>query len=214
MTSRPPAVRALIATLCILMMPLGPGAAQEPQLLARLDPASRYTIEVLLDSAARLGLPPEALLSKTLEGISKGAPAPRIVTVVRRYFAALRSARATLGPEATVDELSAAAGALQAGVDPKSIVNLRSSRKGSILTPLVVLADLVSRGVPSDDASTAIVGMSQKGAVDSDFMGLRRGVEQDILGGSPPGAALDRRAREFPGRAPPAGGRISPPSTQ
>ena len=210
----PPRSRILVALLLVLALPLDPSRAQEPQLLARLDPASRYTIEVLLDSAARMGLPPEALLSKTLEGISKGAPAPRIVAVVKRYFAALRSARTTLGPEASVDELSAAAGALQAGVDPRSITSLRSSRKGSILTPLVVLADLVSRGVPSDDASTAIVGMSQKGAVDSDFMGLRRGVEQDILGGSPPGAALDRRAREFPGRASPAGGRIQPPTTQ
>ena len=48
----------------------------------RLDPASRYQIEVLMDSAARIGLPPEALLSKTLEGISKGAPGSRIVMQV------------------------------------------------------------------------------------------------------------------------------------
>jgi hypothetical protein len=206
-------LRAALAACCVLLLPAATSTAQEPQLLSRLDPSSRYAIEVLLDSAARLGLPPEALLSKTLEGISKGAPAPRIVQVVKKYFAALKCARSTLGTDSSVDELSAAAGALQAGVDPKTITNLRSSRKGSILTPLVVLADLVSRGVPQDDASTAIVGMSQKGAVDSDFMGLRRGVEQDILGGSPPGAALDRRAREFPGRAPPAGGRITPPTS-
>lgn len=213
MSPRRYSLRAALAACCVLLLPAATTTAQEPQLLSRLDPSSRYAIEVLLDSAARLGLPPEALLSKTLEGISKGAPAPRIVLVVKKYFAALKSARSSLGNDSSVDELSAAAGALQAGVDPKTIINLRSSRKGSILTPLVVLADLVSRGVPQDDASTAIVGMSQKGAVDSDFMGLRRGVEQDILGGSPPGAALDRRAREFPGRAPPAGGRITPPTS-
>ncbi len=213
MSPRRHTLRAAIAACCVLLLPAATTTAQEPQLLSRLDPSSRYAIEVLLDSAARLGLPPEALLSKTLEGISKGAPASRIVLVVKRYFAALKSARATLGPEASVDELSASAGALQNGVDPKTIINLRSSRKGSILTPLVVLVDLVSRGVPQDDASSAIIGMSQKGAVDSDFMGLRRGVEQDILGGSPPGAALDRRAREFPGRAPPPGGRITPPTS-
>ncbi|MHB0947947.1 MAG: hypothetical protein ACYC3Q_00205 [Gemmatimonadaceae bacterium] len=213
MSPRRHTLRAVVAACCVLLLPAATTRAQEPQLLSRLDPSSRYAIEVLLDSAARLGLPPEALLSKTLEGISKGVPAPRIVAVVKRYFAALRSARSTLGGNASVDELSASAGALQAGVDPKTIINLRSSRKGSILTPLVVLVDLVSRGVPQDDASSAIIGMSQKGAVDSDFMGLRRGVEQDILGGSPPGAALDRRAREFPGRAPPAGGRLSPPTS-
>jgi hypothetical protein len=205
---------ALLASLvapALLTLAAGPSAAaQEPDQLSRLDPSSRYAIEVMMDSAGRLGLPPEALLSKTLEGIRKGYPGPRVVQVVRRYFGNLRDARSALGPDATVDELTAAAGALLAGVDQPSLAKLRSSRKGhSILTPLVVLADLVSRGVPSTDASSAIVRLLQSGAVDSDFMGLWKGVEQDIISGAPPAAALDRRAREVPGRASP-GGRLPP----
>jgi hypothetical protein len=200
-----------------LALPVGAAtAAQEPDPLSRLDPTSRYTIEVMMDSAARIGLPPEALLSKTLEGIRKGAPGARVVQVVRRYFGLLRDARTALGPDATVDELTAAAGALLAGVDQPSLVKLRSSRKNrSILTPLVVLADLVSRGVPPTDASSAIARWLQNGAADSDFMGLWKGVEQDIISGAPPAAALDRRAREVPGRVPP-GSRLPPtaPSSQ
>jgi hypothetical protein len=201
----------------MLALPVGTAtAAQEPDPLSRLDPTSRYTIEVMMDSAARIGLPPEALLSKTLEGIRKGAPGARVVQVVRRYFGLLRDARTALGPDATVDELTAAAGALLAGVDQPSLVRLRSSRKNrSILTPLVVLADLVSRGVPPRDASSAIARWLQNGAADSDFMGLWKGVEQDIISGAPPAAALDRRAREVPGRVPP-GSRLPPtaPSSQ
>jgi hypothetical protein len=196
----------------LLALPLSAPAtaAQEPDPLSRLDPSSRYAIEVMMDSAGRLGLPPEALLSKTLEGIRKGHPGPRVTQVVRRYFGLLRDARATLGPDATLDELSAAAGALLAGVDRASLAKLHSSRKGrSILTPLVVLADLVSRGVPSTDASSAIIRWMQNGAGDSDFMGLWKGVEQDIISGALPAAALDRRAREFPGRATP-GSRLPP----
>jgi hypothetical protein len=185
-------------------------AAQEPDPLSRLDPTSRYTIEVMMDSAGRVGLPPEALLSKTLEGIRKGHPGPKIVQVVRKYFGNLRDARAALGTEVSLDELTAAAGALLAGVDQPSLTRLRSSRKGrSILTPLVVLADLVSRGVPPTDASSAIARWLQDGAADSDFMGLWKGVEQDIISGAPPAAALDRRAREVPGRVPP-GSRLPP----
>src|SRR3712207_4955236 len=162
-----------------------------------------------MDSAGRLGLPPEALLSKTLEGIRKGATSSRVVQVVRRYFGLLRDARTALGPEATLDELNAAAGALLAGVDQSSLVKLHSSRKGrSILTPLVVLADLVSRGVPSTDASSAIIRWMQNGAADSDFMGLWKGVEQDIISGALPAAALDRRAPSISGRLPP-GGRLT-----
>lgn len=191
-------------------------AAQEPDALARLDPTSRFAIEVMMDSAGRMGLPPEALLSKTLEGIRKGAPGPRVVQVVRRYMGNLRDARAALGTEVSLDELTAGAGALLAGVDQPSLAKLRSSRKGrSLLTPLVVLADLVSRGVPSTDATSAIIRWVQNGAGDADFMGLWRGVEQDIISGAPPAAALDRRAREIPGRSTPAG-RLPPtgPSAQ
>lgn len=201
-------MRILVVPL-LLVLVVGPSArGQESTLLTRLDPASRYQIEVLMDSAARLGLPPEALLSKTLEGISKGAPGSRIVQVVRKHFAALREARTALGVDISLDELGAAAGALQAGVPRKSLATLHTSRKGnSILMPLVVLSDLVSRGVPPDDATLAIINMTQRGALDSDFAGLRRGVETDILSGASPATALDRRTREFPGRGAP-GARI------
>jgi hypothetical protein len=203
-------IRLLVPVMLALPFAAPASAAQEPDALSRLDPSSRYAIEVMMDSAGRLGLPPEALLSKTLEGIRKGAPGARVVQVVRRYFGLLRDARAALGPEVTLDELTAAAGALLAGVDQSSLTKLQSSRKGrSILTPLVILADLVSRGVPPVDASSAIIRWMQNGAADSDFMGLWKGVEQDIISGALPAAALDRRAREFPGRATP-GSRLPP----
>lgn len=196
--------RVLLAPLLLVPLVGASAHAQETSLLRRLDAPSRYKIEVLMDTAARLGLPSEALLSKTLEGISKGAPGSRIVQVVRKHFAALREARAALGPDVSVDELSAAAGALQAGVPRTSLATLHTTRKGSsILMPLVVLSDLVSRGVPPDDATSAILNMTQRGALDSDFAGLRRGVETDILSGASPANALDRRTREFPGRGAP-----------
>ena len=208
-----PLPRALLASAILALPAASSVAAQEPDPLSRLDPTSRYAIEVMMDSAGRLGLPPEALLSKTLEGVRKGAPGPRVVQVVRRYFGNLRDARAALGTEVSLDELTAGAGALLAGVDQPSLAKLRSSRKGrSLLTPLVVLADLVSRGVPSTDATSAIIRWVQNGAADADFMGLWRGVEQDIISGAPPAAALDRRAREIPGRSPPAG-RLPPTAT-
>lgn len=216
MISRPCRVLRQLAFLPMLLaVPIQPSSAQDTAALARLDTQSRYQIEVLMDSAARLGLPPEALMSKTLEGISKGASPRRIVQVVRKHFDALREARTALGAEISLDELSAAAGALQSGVPRTSLATLHTTRKGnSILMPLVVLSDLVSRGVPPDDATSAIINMSQRGALDSDFAGLRRGVETDILSGASPATALDRRTREFPGRGAP-GARVpvvSPPT--
>ena len=182
---------------------------QAQTMLLRLDPTARNRIEVLFDSAARLGLPAELLHSKTLEGISKGATGHRIVEYIRKYFAAMREARATLGPSST-DELAAATGALMAGVERGEFAKLRKSRGGrSIAVPLVILSDLVSRGVPTSDASSAMVQLSQRGALDSDIQGLWLRINQDIVSGVPPAAALQRWTREFPGRAAP-GTRIPP----
>ena len=63
--------------------------------------------------------------------------------------------------------------------------------------PLVVLTDLVTRGVPRDTASTTIFQLFQRGADDGDFLGLWRGVERDIVSGTDPGQALLNRAREW-----------------
>jgi hypothetical protein len=107
----------------MLALPVGAAtAAQEPDALSRLDPTSRYAIEVMMDSAGRIGLPPEALLSKTLEGVRKGYPGARVVQVVRKYFGNLRDARAVLGTEVSLDELTAAAGALLAAVSHEAAV--------------------------------------------------------------------------------------------
>lgn len=205
----------LTGLLCVALggaVPVSAQATQSAQshtMLLRLDPTVRYKIEVLFDSAARLGLPAELLHSKTLEGISKGATGHRIVEYIRKYFAAMREARATLGPSST-DELAAATGALMAGVERSDFAKLRKSRSGgSIAVPLIILSDLVSRGVPMSDASTAIVQLSQRGALDSEIRGLWLRINQDIVSGVPPAAALQRWTREFPGRAAP-GSRIPP----
>lgn len=185
------------------------GAAQDP--LVRLGPYVRNKIELLFDSARLIGVPTKLLQSKALEGISKGVDDRRILQAVRAEFGALRDAKAVLGPRAQGDELSAAASALRVGLKPTELADLARVRREKQLTvPLVVLADLISRGVPRDTASSTISQLWHGGAADDDFYGLWRGVERDIDSGTDPGVALMNRAREIPARAqPPA----SPPAT-
>lgn len=208
---------ARIAALALLAMTFGDAAGaqvtqQEQSIMWRLDQQSRIQIDVLLDSATRLGFPTELLYAKTLEGISKGASSRRIVDIVRKYFGLMREARSALGGAYTTDELSAASGALLAGVEREEIARLRKSRGGkSISVPLVLLADLVQRGVPPQDASTTMVQLSQRGALDSELQGLWLRVNQDIVSGVPPAAALQRWAREYPGSGAP--GTRLPPGT-
>jgi hypothetical protein len=169
-----------------------------------LDATSRYAIDLVIDSARVAGLPVAPLESKAREGIAKRVDGRRIVVAVRGVFHSLRDARAALGAGASPDELEAAAGVLRVGVPAAEVARLSHSRHEKQLTvPLVVLADLVTRGVPRDTASQTILQLWQHGAADEDFLGLWRGVERDIVSGTAPGAALLNRAREIPSRGPP-----------
>lgn len=179
-------------------------SSRETDPLSRLDATTRYQVEVILDSARVAGLPTQTIESKALEGVSKRASGRVIVMRVREVFRSLRDARNALGRNASTDELTAGAGALRVGVPVGELAQLARSRHEKPLTvPLVVLSDLITRGVPRDTAAQTIFQLWQKGAADDDFLGLWRGVERDIVSGTDPGVALLNRAREVPVRVPP-----------
>lgn len=186
-------------------------SAQERDPLLRLSPTVRYAVDVLLDSARLAGLPTQPIESKALEGASKRQDDRRILFAVRNVFRSLRDARSALGADATDGELAAAASAIRVGVTHAELSQLTRTRKGKLVTvPLVVLVDLVSRGVPRDTASQTILQLWQRDVGDDDFYGLWRGVERDIVSGADPGVALLNRAREIPNRPPP----VQPPPSE
>jgi len=171
--------------------------------LAKLDATSRFAVEAIIDSAFAAGLPGGALHSKALEGISKKADTKQIVAAVRNAFVNLKTARATLGAVPD-EELTAAAAVLQAGAKATQLGVFRERKKGrSDLEAFTVWADLMSRGVPLDDASSAISKLWQDGADDMTFHRLWNDVQSDISSGLNPGAALSNRIRESPTRPPP-----------
>ncbi len=176
--------------------------------LYKLDPQTRYAVEILLDSARAAGLPYGLLESKALEGITKRASGREILTAVRRVHRTLIESRSALGPTATADELTAGANALRAGISTSELSRIAASRgnKSSLTVPLIVLSDLVRRGVARDTASLTINQLIQNGAADDDFLGLRHNVERDIVSGTDPGVALLSRARQLPTRGPPNAG--------
>ena len=82
----------------------------------------------------------------------------------------------------------------------------------SDLQALTIWAALMARGVPTEDASSAISNLWRDGADDATFVSLYNSVQSDILRGLNPGTALQNRIRETPGRAPPNKG--TPPEGQ
>lgn len=179
---------------------VGTAGAQDPRLSTRLEPATANAVTRLADSVRALGLPSDPLVAVALEGATRRATSDRILAAVREYAVALGVARQTLGDSAASDELVSAAGVIVAGVAPSVMTEYRAARPVGLLTvPLVVLADLVARGVPVDSAAAALGAALRNGARDDELTELRRRVERDILAGAKPTTAMSIRTRDLPG---------------
>jgi len=173
--------------------------AQDP--IFKLDPASRNVVDLVMDSAVASGLPARSILSRALEGIAKKVDNRRIVDAVRRRLVSLRAARARLG-NVSDDELEAAAAVLEAGAKPEELDRFRARPQGHTqLEAFTVWADFLTRGVPKDEAFSAINKLWQDGADDATFHSLWNNVQADILQGLSPGTALQNRIRDTPQRA-------------
>lgn len=171
--------RRLLVTLVVLLGLVhgGPLAAQQPapaSLDARLDGrvsrADRQRIVALVDSLVAAGVARAPLSSKALEGVGKRASGAQIETAIRRLGMDLQRARAVLGAGASASEVEAGADALRAGASTDALVRIKASRgRASAILPLATLTDLVSRGVPADDAARTVIALSEQHSPDAAY---------------------------------------------
>jgi hypothetical protein len=196
-------VRALAGALLVAVAAGGAGAQQSapPDRLAPTTPAS---IERLADSLRSLGLPSRPLYAKAAEGVLKGADDARIMAAIRTLARELGEARAALGDESDEAELIAGASALHAGAPASTLRRLREGRgprraRGALAVPLVVLADLASRGIPPAVAGASLEALAARNASDDQFTALRAAIERDIEAGRPPADAAAARTRALLG---------------
>ena len=191
-------MKRLVDSLPLILFPLlaMPLPAQVSRLDGRLDRQTRTAVVAIVDSVGQLGLPTEPLVTKALEGSSRGASGTRIVAAVRALARDLGTARDALGRSSSAAELVAGAGAVRAGVGPQILARLRTDRPGrSVAMELVVLADLISRGVPADTAAALVSQLAASDAGGTALEGLRRDVARDISEGVPPAIAAVLRTR-------------------
>lgn len=173
----------------------------------RFDSLTALSLRSFLDSAAEQGLPLGPLINRALEGAARRVSGARIMQVVRAHAAAMAEARAILGPTTPVADLDAAATALRAGVDEKALSAIRTSRPvGSVVIPLMVLTDIVQRGVPIIAARDAVTTIARMPSSDDALKGLRAAVAKNSVRG--PGMAVDALNRYLRGTV--SGG--NPPS--
>ncbi|HYD54223.1 MAG TPA: hypothetical protein VEA99_16425 [Gemmatimonadaceae bacterium] len=200
--------RLLALAVATAFAPVASLLAQSPG-DRRLEPAAARAVEALADSARAAALPVEALQAKVAEGLLKGAPDARIVSAVRTLSHELRDAQRALGAGASAGELVAGATAIHAGVPLARLQQLRGAAParahGTLVLPIVVLVDLVTRRVPAEVATRSVETLLARGASDAELQALRVTVEQDILAGRAPADAAAARTRAIVERL---GGRL------
>jgi len=198
-------VRLRFATAAIPLVLISTAlGAQEARLRGALDGDTFAKVIRIIDSARAESLPVDPLVGVALEGGQRRASGARIAQAAHDYLVALRGSRAALGADATTPEIVSGAGVLLSGVSSEALQKIRAAGPRRPLTvPLVVLADLIARGVPKDTAARAIEAAARANARDDDYSALRRFVEQDILAGASPAAAAMLRVRSITG-VPPA----------
>ena len=177
------AARSFVVSL-LLTFP-GVAAAQDARLTERLDAATAASVQQMVDSARTGGLPTEPLVQKALEGGTLGASGDKIVAAVSALHGQLGRARGALGRSASESELTAAAGALRAGLPPSALSRLQSLRSGKpLVVPIAVLTDLVAEGVPPEQATRSVLDLAREGRPDDEFVALRRQVQVQRQGGT------------------------------
>ena len=195
--------RPRIAIGWVLVLATALHAQKGSRLGTQLDPATRATVQALIDSAKKAGLPGDALENRALEAAGHGADDAKIVASVRSLAGELGDSRKALGKSSRPDEIEAGATALHSGIAVADLKNIRQAAgQRQLVTPLMVLTDFVSHGVPPQTAAVVILQLAKAGVRDSAFSALMRTVRQDIEHGADPSTAAMTRARGATLRAP------------
>ncbi len=205
----------------MLLLATGSLGAQEParsfseRLGERLPSAEAVRVHASVESARALALPTEVLEHLALELIAKDAPAAVVAARVELRLELLGKARAAIrdarGGEAANGEIAAGAEAMRRGVSGSEIAELaRAAPSGrSLAVPLLVMSELVDRGLPSDAAlarvSARLLARAGDADLQRDVTGPRavRPLPGGVVGVTRAGAADNLGLR----RAPPPRGR-------
>lgn len=204
-------------TTLLLLATLGwpaAGAAQEDpteRLRATLPPEIAEAVLERMSAATSRDLPAVPVADLAREGVAKGHDAGQVLAAVDVLVADMERAREALGGTGRAHipgDVEAATAALRMGVDGGAVSELaRSGPSGrSLAVPLLVLGGLTQRGVPADDALTAVRARLESRANDASLLDAFPEVGRGLSRRLPPEQAESGLARGFGGFGVPVSG--------
>lgn len=188
--------RGVLTLLAAALWAASAGAQETPQARARsvLQPEIYNRVEALARALESEGLPAEPIYNKALEGVAKRVPQDRLLPALDGYAGRLRMARSALGPETDVAMLVAGADAIQRGVGPEALGRLNARERHSPMAVLV-LADLVETGVPTDEALDVLHEAMRRRMGEQEMMGISGRVRALMGQGRSPQEAMEQVRR-------------------
>jgi hypothetical protein len=170
-------------------------STQEVAVLMTGDPDDRVELERIVDATRRDSLPVRPILAKVQYGVRVAHATPaRIVAAAAAIAARLAAARVALAPGASPADIAAGEAALGCGATTDALRAVRAATRGqSLATPLGVLAQLVTSGVPPKRAAEIVIELMRRGASSDQLVALGNDVDADVARGASALSALDTR---------------------
>ena len=181
----------LTAAVCLSAAGLDAQGPARDRAQQALSPEMFQNLSALADEMATSGIPGEPLYVKALEGTAKRVPPDRLLPAVRAYAGRLGEARRAFGGGAATQLLVAGADALQRGVSPETLRSLPADRPRSPMA-IMVLADLLESGVPTDRALEVLREVMNQRMQDDRMLDISARVRRLIRQGLTPQDALAR----------------------
>lgn len=207
--------RTILPMMFLAALTAGPLRAQESardRARQALPPELFQEVDAMASRAEREGIPSDPLFNKALEGMAKRVPAEQLLPAVNRYAVRLGEAHRAFGDFANGPLTIAGADALQRGVEVDALRRLgRGEEGGPGPSPMavLVLADLVEAGVPSDRALGVLEEALRMRAREQQMLGIPAQVRQLMRQGQSPQEAADQVRRGL--RQGRGGGGVGPP---
>ena len=221
-------VSRILTTIGVAMtLAAGTAGAQTPA----ADPSTRLRAVLPADVAERVlatigqararELPAQALEQRALKFAARGVAPRDIERAVSEQAERMAQAKGALeqvrGRRVAGDEVEAGAEALRLGVKGAEVTALASSAPSgrSLAVPLFVMASLVDRGLPSDQALQRVRDRLQARATDAEIERLPRDLPPQATAGQgnrPAETGRDLAATKRPGNAGRSGSAGGPPA--
>src|SRR5262245_10100357 len=179
--------------LVLAALPSFPAVAQQPEpasvrrARAGLPPVQAKAFDEILTNARARGLPIGPIVDKALEGAAKGVRPDVVIVVLRERANRLALAKVIVGERGQAEVVNMLM-AFDRGVDEKLArrVVAGARQQEPVGMALNILADLVQRGVPLNDALEVLTSWRLRGGRSSDLQELPAAIERLMREGDRP----------------------------